>query len=389
MLELNSNKRNRESEVKILIRKEKGITLLALIITVVIMIILAAVTINVTLGDGGLVQQAQHAAERTRNAAETEQAEIDSLQQELANILAEDSEITPPEPGENNEIGGDTEEPEEPSNVSDLKPGDGESVTILDTTTTIKDDLQNDVVIPGGFGVAEDSGTKVEEGIVIEDENGNQFVWIPTGEYNVSTSINSSGKLTNNLSRRTFTTGGATEVSGDSVRESYFYGEGNSSSVASGQIGAFKASAESVVKGGKGGFYIGRYEQGSENVCKAGVEPYTNITRDNAKMQAEAMCSSNNNVESELISSYAWDTALNFICQTNVGSGEGYNLAVTTDKAYGGIDTRKKENTGAYEADNYSNIHDVLGNCREYTTEYRLSSNEPCTIRGGGYLQRK
>ena len=245
------------------------------------------------------------------------------------------------------------------------------------------------MVIPGGFHIDKDSGTNVEEGIVIEDASGNQFVWIPTGEYNVSTSINSSGKLTNNLSRRTFTASGATEVSGDNVIEIYYYGEGNSSSVASGQIGAFKASAESVANGGKGGFYIGRYEQGSGNVCKAGVAPYTNITRDNAKTQAEAMCSSNNNVESELISSYAWDTALNFICQTNVGSGEGYNLAVTTDKAYGGIDTRKKENTGAYEADNYSNIHDVLGNCREYTTEYRLSSNEPCTIRGGGYLQRK
>ena len=37
----------------------------ALIITVVIMIILAAVTINVTLGDGGLVDQAKHAAEQT------------------------------------------------------------------------------------------------------------------------------------------------------------------------------------------------------------------------------------------------------------------------------------------------------------------------------------
>ena len=99
---------------------ERGITLLALIITVVIMLILAAVTINVTLGDGGLVQQARLAAERTQNAAEKEQAEIDSLQQELANILAEDSEITPPEPGGNNETGGDIEEPEEPS-ISDTE----------------------------------------------------------------------------------------------------------------------------------------------------------------------------------------------------------------------------------------------------------------------------
>ena len=170
--------------------------------------------------------------------------------------------------------------------IADIVGGDE-----LENTTTIQDDLGNNVVIPEGFGVAEDSGTKVEEGIVIEDGSGNQLVWIPTGEYNVSTSINSSGKLTNNLSRRTFTTSGATEISGDSeIQEgSYrYYGEGNSSSVASGQIDAFKASAESTANGGKGGFYIGRYEQGRGNVCKAGVVPYTNITGDEAKIQAEA-----------------------------------------------------------------------------------------------------
>ena len=55
---------NRKLEAMIAGSKEKlvterGITLLALIITVVIMIILAAVTINVTLGDGGLIKQAQ------------------------------------------------------------------------------------------------------------------------------------------------------------------------------------------------------------------------------------------------------------------------------------------------------------------------------------------
>ena len=256
----------------------------------------------------------------------------------------------------------------------------------LENTTTIQDDLGNNVVIPGGFGVAEDSGTKVEEGIVIEDDAGNQFVWIPTGTYNVSTSINSSGKLTNNLSRRTFTTTGATEVSGDSGIESYYYGEGDSRSVASGQIAAFKASAESTPNGGKGGFYIGRYELGTGNVVKAGVAVYTNITRDQAKSQIEAMCSNNNNVESELISSYAWDTALNFICQTNVGSGEGYNLAMTTSSQYGNIGTGSKKNTGVYAADNYSNIHDLLGNCREWTTEYCSSSFGPCVLRGGVYV---
>ena len=71
---------------------ERGITLLALIITVVIMIILAAVTINITLGDGGLIDQAKTVAEATVNSAESEQEQLDSLEQELANILAENEE---------------------------------------------------------------------------------------------------------------------------------------------------------------------------------------------------------------------------------------------------------------------------------------------------------
>ena len=91
---------NNENGQKNEIVSERGITLLALIITVVIMIILAAVTINVTLGDGGLVDQAKWAAEQTANSTQSEQEQIASLEQELANILAEDSQITPPEPEE-------------------------------------------------------------------------------------------------------------------------------------------------------------------------------------------------------------------------------------------------------------------------------------------------
>ena len=76
---------------------ERGITLLALIITVVIMIILAAVTINVTLGDGGLINQAQHAAEQTANATKSEQEQIDDLVSQLNDILS-GSEIPEPDP---------------------------------------------------------------------------------------------------------------------------------------------------------------------------------------------------------------------------------------------------------------------------------------------------
>ena len=94
------------------------------------------------------------------------------------------------------------------------------------------------------------------------------------------------------------------------------------------------------------------------------------------------MYSGNGYVTSELISSYAWDTALNFICQTNIA---GYTLARTTSSSYGNIYTGSRQNTGAYEADNYSNIHDLLGNCREWTTEYFSRSYGPCVSMGGNY----
>ncbi len=375
-----------DREFKKMKKSERGITLVVLIITVVIMLILAAVTINITLGEGGILDQARLAKAITTNSTKSEQEALNSLMQEFSNIIGEDSEITPPETGGNNETGGDIEEPDVPDDIAGLRPEVGEPVEILDNTITVKDDLQNDVVIPGGFGITSDSGTRVEEGIVIEDASGNQFVWIPTGTYNVSTSINSSRQLKNNLSRRTFTSSNATEISGDSVIERYFYGEGDSRSVASGQIAAFKASAESTANGGKGGFYIGRYEQGTGNVIKAGVTPWTDMTRDVAKAQAELVCDDNDNVESELISSYAWDTALNFICQTNVGSGEGYRLALTNDIEYGNFDSGSKKKTGEHVADNYSNIHDLLGNCSEWTTEAGGNKSYECVSRGGNYF---
>ena len=257
--------------------------------------------------------------------------------------------------------------------IEEGKPILGEDVTggsKFDNTTTIKDGKGNEVTIPGGFQLASDTGTKVEDGIVIQDSNGNQFVWIPVGTYQ---SI--FGENTNNLSRRTFTSSGATEISGDSVRESIYYGEGNSNSVAKNQIEAFKESAISHK-----GFYIGRYEQGTGNLCKAGINPYGNITRDDAKKQAEAMYNGNSYVVSELISSYAWDTALNFICQTNTA---GYILATTENDSYGNINTEYKTQTGKYASDKYSNIYDLLGNCYEWTTEYSSVGGSNCVARGG------
>ena len=360
--------------------KENGITLIALVITIIILIILATVTLNVVLGERGLIQRAQEGKELTEQAQKEEQDELKGAEEFINGVLAEIGATNPPD-GK--------------SEVEDAK----ESGETFGDTTTITDDLDNPVTVPGGFNIAEDSGTKVEEGIVIEDSNNNQFVWIPVGEYNVSTTISSTGKLTNELSRRTFTDSGSTIVNGDDAiagpnaetENEYYYGEGNTNSVAKEQIDAFKTSSTT-----NKGFYIGRYEAGTETerteetdtltttLVQANKYPYVYVTRDEAKKQAEAMYSGNSYVTSELISSYAWDTALNYICQTNE---EGYILATTTDSAYGNIGTDNQEKTGIYETDNYSNIHDILGNCWELTTEYSIYTTRgvslPCGSRGG------
>ena len=197
---------------------EKGITLIALIITIVILIILATITINFAFGEDGLIQRAEDAKNLTEESTNEEQEQLDSALSKINSILAGN--------GENNENDSD-----ELMTVEEAKNNNSSNFT---STTTIKDDLENRITVPGGFHIASDSGLKVEEGIVIEDSIGNQFVWIPVGEYNVSTTINSTGKLTNNLSRRKMSSSGATEIEGDTGvveekenNESFaFYGEG-------------------------------------------------------------------------------------------------------------------------------------------------------------------
>ena len=368
------------------IGKEKGVTLITLVTTIIVLMILATVSLNVALGEGGLIDRAKQVRNLTEQAVLDEQQSVNKIFSEYANIMTEGQTPIPI--------------PEEKSEVAEAI----ENGTKYTDTKPVKDDLKNTVYIPGGFHLAKDSGTKVEEGIVIEDDNRNQFVWIPTGTYNVTKEVEKitepdeqDGKLTNELSRRTFTESESTTVSGDTAITSNYYGEGDSRSctIVDGvnSIDAFLLNAKPVSEGGKGGFYIGRYEQGTGNVCKAGVDVYTNIARDIAKSQAETMYSGKTEIKatSQLISSYAWDTALNFICQTNK---EGYMLATTNDNIYGNFETGERRQTGQYkvdgvELDKYSNIYDLLGNCCEWTTEYSDAAigmiKRPYIDRGGSY----
>ena len=81
--------------------QQRGITLIALVITIVILIILATVSINVVLGEGGLIQRAQEGKDLTEQAKEEEQAQLDSLLSKIESVTPFEPQPTPePEQGE-------------------------------------------------------------------------------------------------------------------------------------------------------------------------------------------------------------------------------------------------------------------------------------------------
>ena len=77
---------------------KRGITLVALAITIVILIILATVTINMAFGDNGLVKYAEEARDKAANSTIAEAEGINSMVDQFANVMAEDSEIPLPDP---------------------------------------------------------------------------------------------------------------------------------------------------------------------------------------------------------------------------------------------------------------------------------------------------
>lgn len=74
--------------VKKLRQANKGITLIALVVTIVILLILAGITINLVFSDNGIIKKAQEAANKTQEAVENEQAELNQLYNDLENAIS-------------------------------------------------------------------------------------------------------------------------------------------------------------------------------------------------------------------------------------------------------------------------------------------------------------
>ena len=154
--------------------KERGITLVALVITVIIIIILATVTINMAFGDNGLITQAQRAKDMTANSIVAEQEGMNSVLSEYLNVMGEDSEITPPEPEVPDIPGGQEAVEQGAITFTNLKWENGKASVTISTNTSYE--IQYQVVANEGES-SETNWQAVPEGGVIGNLNHRDVVY--------------------------------------------------------------------------------------------------------------------------------------------------------------------------------------------------------------------
>ncbi len=67
--------------------RERGITLIALVVTIIVLLILASISISVILGDNGLIEMAKEAGRKTNEAVEKEQGDIANITNDIKDYL--------------------------------------------------------------------------------------------------------------------------------------------------------------------------------------------------------------------------------------------------------------------------------------------------------------
>ena len=301
--------------------------------------------------------------------------------------------------------------------VEEMKDGD-----YFKEKTILRDSNGNIITVPEGFKIASDSGINVTEGIVIEDNDittdgnginrGNQYVWIPVGK-EIKKSDGTKVNIT--LGRYTFANGTSDKDSNGTVltkgtpilrqsADNYtqevvigsYYKELaiSRTGVASSGTNGLNTTALNLkefidsVKA-NGGYYIARYEAsyGTDGKANSKVSssysattaPTKEGTLWNFVTQLSAATASRNlytTATTDLVNSYAWDTAIVYIQNFSEDADYSYQVGKSIKNSL--------TNTGVNN-DEVCKINDMSSNTREWTTEYTNSTNSPCAGRGGYY----
>ena len=333
-----------------MLKNKKGITLVALVVTIVVLLILAGVSINLVLGNNGIIAKAKDAETKSAEASQNDLKGMNGLVSEMEGALA----------GNGSTGNGNT--------------GSGNNFVTKNTEVTYPD---GKVWIPEGFKISKDSASTVQGGVVIEDKDGNQFVWVP-----VATLADY---------KRTWYTGWSPFSD---------YSE------------ALPEDEKTSVERYKG-FYIGRYEAGDKEstvaktrtsssdasnsvTIKADQVPYNYVTRTQAVSLAEGFATKQGyKAKTKLVSSYAWDTTIAFLQKVNSDYGNRSAEGNYSDTTFSYTDITGASQTKASNSQvlvptgqttPVCNIYDMGGNVWEWTTESYSYTGFPYARRGGYYL---
>ena len=381
------------------LRRNKGITLIALVVTIIVLLILAGISIAMLTGQNGILNRAAEAKEKTGVAQEDENEKLQGYE----DIMAQYTGSLPSR---------EETKPYFPNSTFSYKEGD------------------------------------LSTGLVIKDSNDNEYVWVevPTTIYDNTTYNNNGANKPKNTDEwkkiRECLKAYTVDYSDSSYKDTNT--DGTTYSV------DYQNMLKSVYT--NGGFWLGRYEAGLEGdtprisstaisasdkaVIKQNKIPYNFVTRDEAQELATRM--NYNGCTSSLIFGIQWDLTLKYIEEKTVELAEEankdtvradikdkltsnskkignyYNSEFTLNrgkfakynelsdwKAYNSEEkptlvtgSKKKEQssyvngilltTGATEATNLQNIYDIAGNVLEWTLEFHNTSI-PCVNRGGDY----
>ena len=337
-------------------------------------------SINLIIDNNGVIQKSKDARREYGQAQENEQEDLEGISDAIDEVIAEPA----PKVDVNTKA-------EENSTINGKK-GNANNPTIpkgyipIDTETSIWGD--------GNKAPTRDS---VNHGLVIKDEDGNEWVWIPVPDVTEmcdisnlvdhtlsgTTSIATKWYSKSGIINRT-TPGNATVSSyrepdiiediGVSRKNYECLGFESEEELAKAFVTDYNEMIESIEQ--YGGFYIGRYELSSEGVQKDKV-PLYRVSWYGAYQKCK-MLNASEEVETQMIWGCQWDATCNFIAnkgdKKDIEDSRSWgnywksteNAAVMegTEQKYG-----RQQNTGYSEYWKANNIYDLAGNCSEWTQE--------------------
>ena len=398
-------------------KNSRGITLIALVITIIVLLILAGITIAALSGDNGILTRAKEAKEKTEQAQKEEEKTLSNMENILNNV----------------------------TNFNNINIEDTNPAGAMPTNVAI---LENDA----------------NNGIVIKDKNNNEWVWIEVPKTTVFTELTID--TTNTLTEQNYTdiknkliayagvyrNGSASQTRSD-WKDEWYAKDGSTLVTASTSnlteaqkaltngcgltYDEYKTAYQKMLKSvyTYGGFWIGRYEAGIEGtttettnartshttitigssakaISQKDVIPYNYVYCSEAQALAKEM-TPNSNYTSSLMFGIQWGLVCKYLevkgklttaninsdssawgNYSNVGKTISSNKAKQTTNngsTWTSITETKPASSvlltaGASEETKKMNIYDFAGNEWEWTLEHATSSSSyPCAYSGGYY----